>query len=106
MGRNINFNGTCYNEIVLELYRITQRRDMHAERYCLYCNELLGKDWARPDQKYCDSSCRASFWYRKKYKKFYEDRYKRQKIEWARSSNGKLAGVSLSAWRRLPKEWK
>lgn len=82
------------------------RRVMHAERYCLYCNELLGKDWARSDQKYCDSSCRASYRYRKLYKPYYDAKYQRLKKQWERSPNGKRAGVAIRNWLKLPEDWR
>lgn len=78
---------------------------MRSERHCLACNQLLERDWARSNQKYCDASCQASYWYRIKYKKFYDERYQRQKKEWERSPNGKKAGIKLYEWRKLPKDW-
>lgn len=75
-------------------------------KYCLYCNEILDPEWSRSDKLYCNESCKASYWYRKKTKKFYDERYKRQKAEWAISPNGKKAGMSFSAWRVLPAEWR
>lgn len=79
---------------------------MHAERYCLYCNQVLGKDWARSNQKYCDTSCRDSYKYRIKYKKFYDERYQRLKREWEKSPNGKRAGVAIRQWLKLPLDWR
>lgn len=79
---------------------------MDTDRRCLYCNLILGQDWARANQKYCDESCKASFWYRIKYKKFYDDRYKRQKKQWERSPNGKRAGIPIRVWKNLPSDWK
>lgn len=74
--------------------------------YCGYCETLLDPAWARANQKYCDASCQASYWYRKKYKTFYNERYAREKREWTRSPNGKRAGIKLYEWRKLPKDWK
>ena len=79
---------------------------MLEEKRCLYCNEVISRTWARGNRKYCTDSCKASFWYYKKYKAFYDERYKRQKREWAASDNGKRAGVSLSEWRKLPRDWR
>lgn len=76
------------------------------ERRCKACNAVLGEDWARRDQKYCDSSCKAAYWYRIKYKSFYDDRYKRYKREWERSDNGKRAGIPIREWLKLPKDWR
>jgi hypothetical protein len=66
----------------------------------------MSLEWARTDQKYCDASCRMSFWYRKRYKKFYDARYQRLKREWARSENGKRAGIPIRVWLKLPKDWR
>lgn len=79
---------------------------MPPERHCLHCNTLMEKDWASSNKKYCDASCMASFFYRLKYKAFYDERYKRQKREWEKSENGKRAGLKLYQWRKLPKEWR
>lgn len=78
---------------------------MDTERSCLACNQALGDDWARKDQKYCSESCKMMFWYREKYKKFYDDRYKKQKKAWERSPNGKRAGIPIRVWKNLPKDW-
>lgn len=79
---------------------------MHTERRCLHCDEVLERDWAAANQKYCDASCRASFHYYDKFKTFYDERYKRQKKEWEISPNGKKAGLKLYEWRKLPKEFR
>jgi len=78
---------------------------MDTEWRCLACGRPFDRDLDRRDKKYCDKSCCDSYKYRIKYRKFYADRYQRQKAEWERSVNGKRAGVPISVWRRLPKDW-
>jgi hypothetical protein len=46
------------------------------------------------------------FWYRAKYKKFYDSRYKRFKKQWEKSPSGKRAGIPISEWLKLPKDWR
>lgn len=79
---------------------------MDAERACLYCNLALSDEWARSDQKYCSESCKMKFWYRKRYKRFYDSRYQRLKREWEKSQVGKKAGVPIREWLKLPKDWR
>lgn len=79
---------------------------MDTERLCLYCNEALSDEWARSDQKYCSESCKMKYWYRAKYKKFYDSRYQKFKRQWERSPNGKRAGVPIRVWLKLPEDWK
>ncbi len=79
---------------------------MRSERRCLYCNHVLGQEWARSNQKYCDQSCQASYWYRKKYKTYYDAKYQKLKKQWERSSNGKRAGVPIREWLKLPEDWR
>lgn len=79
---------------------------MDSEWLCLNCNEVLEDDWAREGQKYCTERCKAAFWYRKKYKKFYDNRYRKFKKEWEKSPNGKRSGIAIREWLKLPKDWR
>ncbi len=79
---------------------------MDTERLCLYCNQALLEEWARIDQKYCSESCKMKFWYRKKYKNFYDARYQKLKRQWERSQVGKRAGVPIREWLKLPPDWR
>lgn len=78
---------------------------MDIESLCLFCHSDMSL-WSRPDQLYCDRDCKSSFWYRKKYKTFYDARYKSLKREWERSPNGKREGIPIRVWLRLPKDWR
>lgn len=75
-------------------------------RLCLYCGELIGLNWARGNRKYCNESCRSSFYYYNKYKKGMDERYQIKKRQWERSPNGKKAGVPIREWLKLPVDWR
>lgn len=79
---------------------------MPVDRFCLACGSYLSSDWTRNNQKYCNRKCSDSFWYYKKYKKVKAERYQKLKREWERSETGKRAGVPISQWRKLPKDWR
>lgn len=79
---------------------------MPLDRFCLACGSLLGNDWTRRNQKYCDEKCLASFWYFNKYKKVKAERYQKLKRQWERSESGKRAGVPIRQWLKLPKDWR
>lgn len=79
---------------------------MRSGKPCLLCGEVMSPEWARPDQKYCDRSCKDAFWYKTKYKAVKAARYQMLKREWERSDNGKRSEVSFSLWLRLPKDWR
>lgn len=79
---------------------------MDTERRCLYCNLILGDEWARKNQKYCNVNCKTSHWYRKKYKTYYDAQYQKKKKAWERSPNGKRAGIAIREWLKLPKDWR
>lgn len=79
---------------------------MLTERRCLYCTEVIGLNWARGNRKYCDESCRASFYYQTKYKKGMAEKYQQKKRQWERSPNGKRAGVPIREWIKLPQDWR
>lgn len=75
-------------------------------RYCAHCECLLDPVWARANQKYCDESCKAAYWYQKKYKTSYDIRYKKFKKQWEISPSGKRAELPIREWLKLPKDWR
>lgn len=79
---------------------------MDTDRRCLACGRVLDPSWARRNKKYCDESCRGSFWYYKKYRDRYQEKYQIQKRIWERSDNGRRAGIPIRVWiKAFPEEW-
>lgn len=97
-----------YTEDEISQIRFHQKVDKLVEQFrlCAFCGLVLDPETNRKDQKYCNASCKAKFWYREKNKKFYDDRYQKFKKEWEKSPNGKRAGISIREWLKLPKDWR
>lgn len=69
------------------------------------CQEYLDPEWTEAGRRYCSRSCRNAVYYAS-HKTYHQKLYLKHKGEWKKSWTGRLGGVSIYAWLKLPREFK